>query len=61
MKFAIQISEKQFQKQVIDLAHLLNYRVAHFRRADTRRPSPVTAKASRISCSAAAAWSSSPS
>ena len=30
------ISEKDFQSQIIDAAHLLGYRVAHFRAAQTK-------------------------
>jgi len=39
------LTEADFQKQVIDLAHLLQYRVAHFRPAKTDRGwrTPVSA------------------
>lgn len=34
---SVAISERDFQRQVIDLAHALNWRVAHFRPALTKR------------------------
>ena len=41
----VTISEKDFQNQIIDAAHLLGYRVAHFRPAMNRRGQWMTAVA----------------
>lgn len=35
----VKVSEAQFQRMVIDLAHLYGWRVAHFRRVQVRRGS----------------------
>lgn len=42
---AVRITEQEFQQQVIDLGHLLGWRVAHFRPAQTAKGwrTPATA------------------